>query len=111
MSKTYAQVVKQIEGLKSEAEKLRRKEIRGVVTRIREAISFYGLSASDLGLVTRGPRAAGAGKPGRKGKSGAARPVKFRDDAGNSWVGRGKRPQWLRDAISDGKSLDDFLVK
>ena len=37
--------------------------------------------------------------------------VKFSNGAGGTWVGRGKRPQWLRDAIASGKQLSDFAVK
>ena len=51
MTKTYAQIVKQIEILKQDAEKVRRKEVDGVIGRIREAISVYNLSAEDLGFA------------------------------------------------------------
>ena len=110
MSKTYSQVIKQIETLQAEAEKLRREEISGVIGRIREAIGFYGLTAADLGLGT-----AGAAKA-RKGASSTGRrkvhtEIKFRDEAGNVWGGRGPRPRWLRDALQAGKSLQDFEVK
>lgn len=116
MTKTYTQVMKQIDSLKAEAEKLRRKEIDGVVTRIREAISHYGLTAADLGLSGGAPRA--ARKAAAKKRSGARRarsarsaaPVKYRDEAGHTWVGIGKRPQWVRDALAAGKSLDEFKV-
>ena len=119
MKKTYAQVVKQIEALKQEADKLRRQEIEGVVSRIRDAIQHYGLTAEDLGLAVKGPRAAkAAGKPAAKtrrksikGKAGAARAVKFRDETGRTWGGIGKRPQWLRDALAAGKTLQDFAVQ
>ena len=40
-----------------------------------------------------------------------ARAVKYRNEAGEGWVGRGKRPQWLRDALAGGKTLEDFAVK
>jgi DNA-binding protein H-NS len=113
MTKTYAQVLKQIGSLQQEAERLRRQEVDGVVERIREAIKHYGLTAADLGLA----RGKGAAKPAakktrarRKGKAGAAT-IKFRDDQGRTWVGRGKRPQWLRDALAGGKTLEDFAVK
>ena len=114
MSKTYAQVVKQIESLRKEAESLRKKEIDGVVARIKEAIGFYNLSAADLGLGARvkGPKA--AAKPGPRkrgaGKSKGPAVVKFRDEAGNTWGGRGPRPRWLREALSAGKALNDFAV-
>ena len=117
MTKTYAQIVKQIEVLKQDAEKVRRKEIEGVVGRIREAIEVYGLTAADLGLAPKSAgkgsaKAAPAKKRGRKAK--AAKPaavVKFRNDAGGTWAGIGKRPQWLRDALAGGKTLADFAVK
>jgi DNA-binding protein H-NS len=126
MTKTYIQVLKQIDELKQQAESLRRKEVDGVIVRIREAISHYGLTAADLGL--RGGAAASAStgpspaaepkkrgrKPGRpkkvvsSGKSSVA--PKFRDEKGNTWAGRGKRPIWLRDALLGGRKLDDFLI-
>jgi len=112
MTKTYSQIQKQIENLQREAEKLKRKEVDDVIARIKEAITVYGLSASDLGLgaSTRGRRKLSAkpGKKGRRTKSAAA--VKFRDASGNTWVGRGPRPQWLRDALAAGKTLQDFAV-
>ena len=115
MSRTYTQIVKQIESLKAEAEKLRKQEIDGVVKRIREAVVHYGLTASDLGL-SLGPtgkgRTASAKKAGRKAHSAfPTKVVKFRDENNNTWGGRGKRPQWLRDALAAGKNLNDFLVK
>jgi DNA-binding protein H-NS len=113
MTKTYADVVKQIEVLSREAEKLKRKEVEGVIARIREAIDAYGLSASDLGLTgKRGPRpgTVRAGPKAKPAKRAGARPAKFRDENGNTWGGRGPRPQWLRDALAGGKKLEDFAV-
>jgi DNA-binding protein H-NS len=117
MTKTYAQVVKQIETLKQEAEKLRRGEIDGVIARIREAISFYNLSAADLGLALKPKTSADKSVfPGKrkKRKSAAAKApavVKYTNGMGGNWGGIGKRPTWLRDALAAGKSLSDFAVK
>ena len=116
MTKTYIQIVKQIEALKQEAEKLRRNEVAGVITRIRDAITFYNLSADDLGLGSKpnGARKAAAPTKGRKAKAAAPtapKLVKFRNDSGGAWGGIGKRPQWLRDALASGKQLSDFAVK
>ncbi len=114
MKKTYAGVMQQIETLQAEAEKLRRQEVQGVIQRIREAIAAYGLSAADLGFGGRGRRAKAAAAPKarapRKGRKGRAAKVKFRDEAGNTWGGRGPRPRWLREALAAGKSLSDFAV-
>ena len=113
MTKTYADVMKQIEALQQEAERLKSKERQGVIARIKEAIDAYGLTESELGL--RNGRT-GKSKPTAKamkakpGKHKAAPVAKFRDEAGNTWVGRGPRPQWLRDALASGKELKDFAV-
>lgn len=112
MTKTYTQVVKQIESLKAEAEKLRRQEISGVIERIREAIDFYELTAADLGLSTapaRAGRSAGTGAA-TGGRRKVHTDIKFRDEAGNVWGGRGPRPRWLREALDAGRALQEFEV-
>ena len=114
MTKSYIQVLKQIDTLKAEAERLRRQEVDGVIDRIRDAIRHYGLTAADLGLSRAKSEASGPARKTRgrrKAKAAAASAAaKYRDDQGHSWVGRGKRPQWLRDAIAAGKNLEDFAV-
>ena len=123
MTKTYAQIVKQIEVLKQDAERVRRKEVDGVIGRIRDAISVYSLSAQDLGFgsgksstAASQPAATpakrktrGTGKAGKAAKS--PKIIKFANGSGGTWGGLGKRPQWLRDALAEGKALADFLVK
>lgn len=111
MTKSYSQLIKQIGNLQREADEVRKKEIAGVVSRIKEAIKAYNLTASDLGLAApraaRGRPAATKGRrPGRKGPA----VVKFKDGQGNTWGGRGPRPAWLREALASGKQLSDFAV-
>jgi DNA-binding protein H-NS len=113
---SFQEIQQQIEALKQKAESIRRKEMADVVARIKDAIKHYGLTASDLGLVGRAATKERVGaKPGRKGAAKkAAKPaavVKFRNEAGGTWGGRGKRPQWLRDALAAGKTLQDFAVR
>jgi DNA-binding protein H-NS len=103
--------MKQIETLSREAEALRKKEIDGVVSRIKEAIDVYGLTASDLGLSGSGQARKGpAGKSAAKRRGRPGSKVKYRDEAGNVWGGRGPRPQWLRNALASGKKLEDFAA-
>ncbi|HEY8708985.1 MAG TPA: H-NS histone family protein [Burkholderiaceae bacterium] len=109
MTKTYEQLIKQIDTLSREADKLKRKEREGVISRMKEAISIYDITANDLGLTLSRLKGKAAGTR-KAGKSKSARAARFRDEAGNVWVGRGPRPQWLRDALAAGKSLADFAV-
>lgn len=123
MSTSYTEILQQIEELKAEAARLKDSEVNGVIARIKEAIAAYGLTASDLGFggkPGRKPgRPVGSGKkPGPKpgatqkssSKSKLSTAAKFRDANGNTWVGRGPRPLWLRAALANGKSLKDFAV-
>lgn len=118
MTKTYAQLIKQMEALKVQVDKARGKEVQGVIGRIRDAITAYGLTAEDLGFSTKakpgrkpGVKLAAAKKPARKTSGKTTRAIKYRNEAGEGWVGRGKRPQWLRDALDKGAKLEDFAVK
>jgi DNA-binding protein H-NS len=115
MTKTYSQIIGQIKLLEKQAEAVRSKEVRNVIGRIKEAIDAYGLTAEDLGLSGKRPRQ--AGKPARPGKKATRRTAiakrvapeaKYQDDQGNSWSGRGRRPEWLRTAIESGRVLEEF---
>ncbi|MFS8930977.1 ParB/RepB/Spo0J family partition protein [Cupriavidus taiwanensis] len=48
------------------------------------------------------PKAAPSNKTGRPA-------VRYRDENGNTWTGRGKRPGWVEAALKDGKTLDELL--
>lgn len=37
--------------------------------------------------------------------------VRYRDAAGNTWTGRGKRPAWVEAALAGGKTLDELLAR
>ncbi|CAN7319946.1 MULTISPECIES: H-NS family nucleoid-associated regulatory protein [unclassified Variovorax] len=106
MAQTYKQIQKQIEQLQRQAEALRSNEVKGVVDRIKVAIAHYGLTAEQLGLGTNKTVAQPKKTLNASGKSGA----KFSDGNGNVWSGRGPRPLWLRDALTAGRSIDEFRV-
>jgi DNA-binding protein H-NS len=106
MAQTYKQIQKQIEQLQRQAEVLRNSEVKGVIDRIKVAIAHYGLTAAQLGLRTNNTVARPTKAANASGKSGA----KFSDGNGNEWSGRGPRPYWLRDALSAGRSIDEFRV-
>ena len=111
-ARTYADITKEIELLQKEAQDLRKKEVAEVVARINEAIAHYGLRPSDLKFGGQRPnvnaQVAGTAKKAPDKRKALA--AKYRDDKGNAWTGRGPRPRWLRDALEQGKVLEDFAV-
>jgi len=54
------------------------------------------------------PRKASAEKS--KEKKGKKVPMKYRDQSGNSWSGRGITPKWLKQAEKNGQKREEFLV-
>lgn len=108
MAKTYADIQKEITALQKAAETLRQKEIAGVIERIKVAITTYGLTAADLGLGAKAAAAPTRAKKGAPAKGKAAGVARFRDDAGHSWSGRGRRPAWYIAALAAGKKPEDL---
>ncbi|WER49757.1 H-NS histone family protein [Cupriavidus sp. WKF15] len=100
---TYQEIVQKINELQKQAEEIKAREQAAVIADIREKIDQYGLTAEDLGF----------GVKTLVGKKATNRkvPVRYRDSAGNTWTGRGKRPGWLTQALAAGKSVDDFLIR
>lgn len=95
----------QIAQLRKQAEDLRNQERAGVIEEVRKKIAEYGLTASDLKLGVRGgKRSVGAAAP----KSAA----KYRSPTGETWSGgRGRKPRWITEALTAGKSLSEFEIK
>lgn len=115
MSKTYTEILEQIEALKAEAARLKQEEVGGVIDRIKDAIAHYGLTPADLGFGGGAAAVAKKARGGKRGRKAAAAPKaagtpKFRDANGNTWGGRGPRPRWLREALNAGKNLQDFVA-
>ena len=106
----------QIAALQAKADVLRKKEVSGVVAKIKDAIAHYGLTAADLGLGKPASKAARVTNTAKKmhqaptaGKSG--RPAKYQSDQGHTWGGMGKRPAWFKEALAAGKTAEDLLIK
>jgi DNA-binding protein H-NS len=101
---TYQSISREIAALQAQAEAIKKKEAAEVIARIKDAIAQYDLSAEDLGFG--GGR--GAAKSPKSSRSTAA--GGYTDGQGNTWSGRGRRPQWLLDAIAAGKTLEELTV-
>lgn len=110
--RTYADITKEIQSLQQLAQEKLKEEISSVVAKINDAIAFYGIQPGDLTFPgKRGPeprkRPVAAKKRSGNSKSLEA---KYRDGDGRSWSGRGPRPRWLREALEQGKKLEDFAA-
>jgi DNA-binding protein H-NS len=113
MARKLIDIQKQIAQLQKEAEALKAKELGGVVARIKEAIEHYGLTPKDLfgGVVVAATKAKAPKTAGKPRGAKKAPLIKYRDEAGNTWGGRGPRPRWFTAALAAGKSADDLLAK
>ena len=108
-AQTYAELQKQISDLQVQANRLKTEEVAGVVSRIKEAITTYGLKPQDLfGGKPDTAKTKGKAKSAPKGKTSAA--PKYVDGKGGQWVGLGKRPKWLSEALAAGAKLEHFLA-
>lgn len=112
---TLQQLNAQIERLQMEADALKKKEVAEVISKIKDAIAHYGLNASDLGLGGRGKaRLVKAGKStdakAKTGKKKTVGVIRFRDKAGNSWTGHGRRPAWFVAAVAAGAQPQDLAA-
>jgi len=47
---------------------------------------------------------------GKKAKVASPAKYKHPEDSSLTWSGRGRQPNWIKDVLSAGKSLDDFAV-
>jgi DNA-binding protein H-NS len=102
---TYIELMEQAEKLLTQAEELRVKELDEVVSDIKQKMQRYGLTVEDLGLAPLPPKRK---KPTPKTVGRA----KYRGPNGQIWSGgRGRRPQWVVDALAKGKKLEDFAIK
>ena len=105
---TYLELKEQAEKLLAEAEKMREQEISDAISEIKRKIELYGLTAADLGFARSGP---GMAQRARAPKS-AQSPVKYRGPNGETWSGgRGRKPQWVAQALKEGRDLEEFAVK
>jgi len=88
------------------------------IAKVRALMKKLGVTIEDLAgssVLTRRGRPAKKTKARTNGAEPSAQrkprgkvAVKYRDDKGNTWTGRGKTPRWLVEAEKSGKSRDSF---
>lgn len=104
-------LLSQQQQLQSKIEELKRKGRDQAVIEIRDLASKYGLTSSELArLGTGGFSAYGATASPRVGRPSGPVAAKYRSATGETWSGRGKRPNWLNAALASGKNINEFLI-
>lgn len=103
-------LLSQREALDREIENTKKQARSEAIAKIRTLMSEYGLTVADLGSKGAGKGAAkGAAKAGLR--SGGKVAAKYRNAAtGDTWSGRGLRPNWLKAALASGRKIDEFAV-
>ncbi len=102
MSSKLKDLLAQKAALEKQIDDAARAERADAVAKVRSLMAEHGLSISDLS-------ARSATKKSRTGGSKVA--AKYRNTAtGDTWSGRGLRPNWLKAALASGKKLEDFSV-
>jgi DNA-binding protein H-NS len=74
------------------------------VRQVKALMKKLGVSVTDLADPSVEKRVKGVKKSSQKVA------VKYRDENGNTWTGRGKTPIWIVEAEKAGKSRDTFKV-
>ena len=108
-NRTTQEIDAEIAKLQKERDQLREDEKAGVVGRMKEAITYYGITAADLGLdaAKRKARTSVSKAKGSKTLRASGR-IKYKDDAGHAWSGFGPKPKWFTEALASGKTEADL---
>lgn len=104
---TYQELKAQAEELLRQAEGLREQEKNEAIADIKTKMQTYGITVRDLGISAAGAPKKIAVKARKANPNGAV----YRSPEGQTWSpGRGRKPNWLVDALAAGKTLEDFRV-
>lgn len=106
-----SELVKSAEARRAEISAEHRESTRQQLTDLAKDFGYdirelFGFSAKSKPAKARGSSRSNSGGASKTGLE-----PKYRDPTtGATWVGRGKRPLWVRDHVNAGGSLDDLLI-
>ena len=83
------------------------REYKQAIEQVQSLITKHKITASDVFFGSDGSPSTKKNKIAPSGKKAV---IKYRDESGNIWSGRGLKPKWLVAALAAGKKLEDFLV-
>jgi DNA-binding protein H-NS len=102
---SVATIRERIRVLETQARRLERNATKGLRA-LAAVIAKHGLSPSDVQQALASKK--GGGK--KRGTAGRPVPIKYEDEKGNTWTGRGRSPLWLVAAEKSGKKRESFLI-
>jgi DNA-binding protein H-NS len=106
----------ELKGLQFDIEKEIKSRQQDEVRKAREQIlaiaQDVGVPVAELIAKASGGKNGGGKNGGAKKGGGQQGQARFRNPADESqtWTGRGRQPKWIAEAVSGGKSLDDFRI-
>lgn len=101
MTSKSEELMAQARALMAQAEQARKDELSEVIADIKAKMKQHGITVADLG----------GGTARKAGKSKSSAPAKYRGPNGELWAGGpGRKPQWVRDVLAAGKSIEDFRI-
>lgn len=101
---TLHELLAQKAALDKKISEVQHEERSHAITKVKSLMAEYGLTLADLGTRAATPRRSGGG-------GGKKVPAKYRNAVtGETWSGRGLKPNWLKAAINSGRSLADFSI-
>ena len=89
------------------------------IKKVKALMKKLGVTVADLTSEDSGAKSPGKrrGRPKKtttekvvRAASGRKVAIKYRDEKGNTWTGRGKTPRWLVEAEKLGKTREQFAV-
>jgi DNA-binding protein H-NS len=102
---TVAELMAQKAEIEKKIADAQREERASAIAQVRSLMAQHGLTVADLASRSASAPRAAAGKAVSKVAA------KYRDAVtGNTWSGRGLKPNWLKAALDGGKTLADFAV-
>ena len=105
--KSLSAIRAQIRALEKRAKTIESKADKRI-TELMKLIARHSLSLADWKQAVALSK---GGKRGAAQRTGKPVAVKYADDKGNKWTGRGRPPLWLVAAEKAGRKRESFLVK
>ena len=101
----------ELKGLQFDVEKeikaRQQQELKKAREQILAIAQDVGLPVEAL-LSAKAGKSVKAGKAGKGGQSIGSAQYRNPDDNAQTWTGRGRKPKWVLDALSNGKNLGDL---